>query len=177
MLTQKELKELLHYNPDTGVFTWLVSGKNRVKVGHAAGCVNSHGYVKITLQGKSYSAHRLAWLYITGDWPKQQVDHINHDKKDNSWGNMREVTPSQNSRNVRALGRGSSNYKGVSYRNDSGSWRAIIRHGGKNNYLGSFDCEHEAALVYNQAAIKHFGEHAWLNKVYNNFDVLVGEDV
>ena len=177
MLTQKELKELLHYNPETGAFTWRVSRTNRIKVGDVAG--NTHkntGYLQIRLSNKLYQGHRLAWLYMTGEWPRNLIDHVNLVTSDNRWSNLRPASKMENQRNAKPRGV-SSKYKGINLRKDNDLWRARISVGNKRIDLGSFECEHEAALVYNQAAIKYFGSYAWLNKVYSNFDVLVGEDV
>lgn len=99
ILTQARLKELLHYDPETGVWTRLVATSNSIRIGDVAGGVN-HGYVRISVDGRKYSAHRLAFLYQTGAWPSAEVDHWNLDKADNSWGNLRGATRSQNIANT-----------------------------------------------------------------------------
>ena len=175
MLTQKELKELLHYNPETGVFTWLVSEK-KVKVGHSAGYVcKTTGYVEIRLC-KKFKAHRLAWLYMTGEWPRKGIDHINGIKDDNRWVNLREATQRQNLYNKGSIKGSSSKHKGVSWCKWAKKWVVRARGPAKHLNLGYFNCEHEAALVYNQFALKHHGEYALFNQVYNHFDVEVGRD-
>ena len=80
MITQSELKNILHYNQDTGVFTWI---KNSI----VAGTVEKKGYIAIKINRKSYKAHRLAWLYIYGNFPKEQIDHLNGIKNDNCINN------------------------------------------------------------------------------------------
>ena len=175
MLTQKELKELLHYNPDTGVFTWLVS-RGRNKAGNVAGHVSkTSGYVEIRLCKKLFKAHRLAWLYMTGEWP-EITDHINLVKDDNRWVNLREATPRQNLYNKGSLKGSSSKHKGVSWDKWKKKWVVRARSPAKHLHLGYSKCEHEAALVYNQFALKHHGEYALFNQVYNHFDVEVGRD-
>ena len=176
MLTQEELKKLLHYNPETGVFTWKVKTSNRVKVGDVAGHINKTGYLQIGVSGNLYQSHRLAWLYMTGKWPKDHIDHINGIKDDNRWPNLREATHRQNQFNTVSHRNTSSKYKGVSWDKSVKKWRAKAMLDKKTRNLGVFDCEHEAALVYNQFALKHHGEYARFNQVYNHFDVEVGRD-
>ena len=95
MLDQKTLKENLEYCPDTGNFTWLVSKNNRVKAGAIASNINYYGYVRIGINGKQYGAHRLAFLWMTGEFP-DECDHINHQRSDNRWENLRSVTSAEN---------------------------------------------------------------------------------
>jgi len=93
MITQKELKELLHYNPDTGIFTRLIKTASSVQIGDVAGCKHkANGYIIINVLGIPYRAHRLAWLYMTGRWPKHQVDHDDHIRHNNKWSNLFEAT-------------------------------------------------------------------------------------
>ena len=175
MLTQKELKELLHYNPDTGVFTWRVSPSRTVKVGQVAGHTPKNtGYLQIRLSNKLYQGHRLAWLYMAGEWPRKYIDHINGVRDDNRWVNLREATQRQNAYNRGGMKGSSSNHKGVSWDKWNKKWVVKARSPTKHLNLGYFDCEHEAALVYNQFALKHHGEYALFNQVYNHFDVEVG---
>ena len=174
MLTQEKLKKLLHYNPDTGAFTWLVTRRGNRGVGSPAGCLTRLNYVYITLFGKGHRAHRLAWLYMTGNWPKNHIDHKNRVKYDNRWENLRLVTVQQNKCNVEPYH--DRKYKGVGQYRKNNRWRSSATYNKKTTHLGVFDCEHEAALVYNQFAMKHYGEYARFNQVYNHFDVEVGRD-
>jgi hypothetical protein len=176
MLTQKELKELLHYNPETGVFTWKVTKSNRAVKGSVAGRTNSRGYIKIRIQGKSYAAHRLAWLYMMGEWPKNYIDHVNGVRDDNRRSNLREATRQQNQFNRPSSKNSLCTYKGVSWNRKSKKWQVASKLNQKDKNLGHFSCEHEAGLVYNQFAMKHHGEYALFNQVYNHFDVEVGRD-
>jgi hypothetical protein len=105
-LTAERLRELLHYDPDTGDFTWRTARK-RIPAGAIAGTVE-RGFRRITIgggrHGPRYSAHRLAWLYMTGAWPNGYLDHINRDPDDNRFANLRLATNSQNQANTRGLG-------------------------------------------------------------------------
>ena len=175
MLTQKELKELLHYNPDTGVFTWLVNrGPN--KAGNVADNTTKKGYTRFLVGGSNYQSHRLAWLYMTGEWPRKGIDHINGVKDDNRWVNLREATQRQNLYNRESIKGSSSKHKGVYWAKWAKKWVVKARSPVKLLHLGYSDCEHEAGLVYNQFALKHHGEYARFNQVYNHFDVEVGRD-
>lgn len=139
ILTQEELKKLVHYEPDTGSFTWKVRSAYKVKVGDMAGGVDPHsGYRVIRINGKNYPAHRLAFLYITGSFPKQQVDHINRVRDDNRWVNLREVSPKENQMN-RSIGKNNnSEVMGVSWCRTTHKWIASITVNGKLKHLGYF---------------------------------------
>lgn len=146
-MNQQILKELLNYNPDTGVFTWANDSK-RVKTGTKAGTITNQGYVRIKILDKVYMAHRLAWLYVYGVMPSEQIDHINHDKADNRIENLREATNQQNQFNKPKSKYSKSNYKGISFHKRSNKWLAQININKVNTYLGIFDTEEEAALAY-----------------------------
>ena len=157
MLTLERLKQLLYYDPDTGIF-WWVAPLGRVAVGTVAGTVTSRGYTRIRIGGRSYGAHRLAWQFVTGAWPEQEIDHINRDRMDNRWDNLRVATTSQNhANNTRKVGK--YGFKGVSTATRS-RWLAKIRVYGRLHHLGSFDTKEEAHAAYCRAAKEHFGEFA-----------------
>jgi len=153
----ERLKELLHYNPVTGVFTWKVSRGNR-KVGSIAGRTFKGDYIQIKLDGKLYLAHRLAWLYMTGSWPSAEVDHRYLDRSDNAWDNIRLAAPSQNRCNKRAQSNNSLGVKGV-YK-DQGKYRACVTFEGKHTYLGCFTTLEEARIAYTKEVEKLHGEFA-----------------
>jgi hypothetical protein len=155
MLTQERLKELLHYDPETGVFTNRMS-RGRAKAGAIAGCLTK-GYVRICVDGRLHEAHRLAWCYVNGCWPREQIDHINCVKSDNRIANLREATNTENARNAPGHRNTKSGKKGVYP--DGGRWRAMIYN---NNliHLGCYATIDEAHAAYAAAARIHCGDFA-----------------
>ncbi len=143
-LTAEYLRSVLDYNPDTGIFTRKVSTSNRVKVGDVAGCSNGRGYLRIQVQSRDYQAHRLAWLYVNGEWPKDQLDHINRVRTDNRISNLRDVTQKQNQQNRSTNSDSTSGHPGVYWHKQSSKWRAQITHNKKNIHLGCFNTIEEA---------------------------------
>lgn len=152
-LTQHRLRELLHYDHETGVFTWLVATNGRRRVGERAGHTNPYGYVRIKVDRVLYSAHRLAWLWMTGAWPtEEQIDHRNGVRSDNRWVNLREVSRSINLQNRRTPNRKniSTGLLGVSQRNSGQGFQARIRFENKEKRLGTFptaELAHQAYLA------------------------------
>ena len=152
ILTVSRVRELLHYQPETGVFTWLFITSNRVKVGDVAGGFDAEGYRRISIDGHNYKAHRLAWLYVHGKWPVDQIDHIDCQKNNNRLCNLREATGSGNQQNQRAPGRGNtSGFLGVSWSVRAKKWKAQITVNGKKIYLGYFPAAELAHAAYLQA--------------------------
>lgn len=152
ILTQATIKELLHYDSSTGLFTWRKTKNNRLKPGDVAGSVRPNGYVNLGVAGKLYLAHRLAWLYMHGKWPSCVIDHINRDKSDNRIANLRDVTSSVNEQNKLICSRNSSGYRGVCFDPRRGKWEAKIWHHGRKQWIGYFDDAMEAATAYAKAA-------------------------
>ncbi len=150
MITQKRLKELLHYAPDTGVFTWKVSHP-RAQQGAAAGARDGYGYIVIRLDTVLYKAHRLAWLYTYGEWPAKGLDHINRIKNDNRMSNLRLADQSTNMHNIPVRSGSKSGVSGVTWRADRKKWNARIKVGYKNFNLGLFD-DMSAAIAARHAA-------------------------
>lgn len=146
-LTQERLKSLLSYDPDTGIFRWINSPTNCVKAGQVAGTPNLNGYVRIIIDKKKYYAHRLAWLYVEGKWPKDQIDHINGNRSDNRIANLREVNQKQNSENVLSRTNNTSGERGVVWLKEKKKWRVQIRHNYKSLYFGNYKNFDEAVLV------------------------------
>lgn len=166
-LTAAELREFVFYSPDRGLFTWLprpdTTSANRLfntKFAlRSAGTVSVQGYVNIQIAGKgTYRAHRLAWLYMNGEWPEGHLDHRNMDRRDNRIENLRLATRSENGANRKVYSNSKSGIKGVSPR--LGRWCAQISVRGKVKMLGLFDTKELAASAYAQAAAEHFGEFA-----------------
>jgi len=139
MLTQDNLKKLLHYSPDTGVFTWLVSSARRIKIGYIAGCIDPQGYRVISVNKRLYQAHRLAFLYMTGGFPENDTDHINGFCGDNRWCNLRSVTNAENRRNQRTPRNNTSGIMGVSRSRLMESWRVDVKDSGKQLYRSFSD--------------------------------------
>lgn len=159
-LTQARLKELLHYDPETGVFTWLVNLQGRYgRAGTVAGCQHRQ-YIKINVDAVRYYAHDLAWLYVQGEWPLLRLDHRDGVGTHNWIENLRPATQSQNIANSKLSKANSCGLKGVQWRKDRSRWRSHITVSGKRIYLGMFTTKEEAHAAYCVAAVKHFGEFA-----------------
>lgn len=152
-LTQEDLKKMLHYDENTGYFTWI-SAKNNRKPGGIAGSTDSYGYRQIYVINRLYLSHRLAFLYMIGRLPDNEVDHINGIRDDNRWANLREATKAQNACNRLFNKNNTSGYKGVSFHPSSKKWQANIRVGGKQRYLGLFNTPEFAYEAYKLAAIE-----------------------
>ena len=146
MINQKKLKEHLNYNTETGVFTRLVSSSASVKVGDVAGSL-SGGYIRIVVNGKRHLAHRLAWLYIYGYFPENDIDHKNGIKEDNRLSNLREASRSCNNQNQRVSSRNTSGYPGVYWHKTVKKWTASIRINSKNYHLGCHETPLDAGLA------------------------------
>lgn len=158
MLTASKLREVLDYDPASGVFRWRVSPTRSVPVGRVAGTPDREGYTKIRIAGRAYKAARLAVLFVTGKWPLDEVDHRNGDAGDDSWSNLREVSRAQNSMNRSMQRRNRSGFKGVCA--NKGKWQASIRVSGKAHYLGLFPTPEDAHAAYCAAAKRLHGEFA-----------------
>lgn len=152
-LTAERIRELLDYDPQTGVFTWRGTGK-------IAGTKQPRGYVVVGIERKKHYAHRLAWAHVTGRWPDQQIDHINLDRSDNRFANLRPADHSQNGANQRRRKRTTAGLKGVYYHQKNDRWVAQLVVRGEHHYLGSYECPAAASLAYQVAADSHFGEYA-----------------
>lgn len=144
------LKAVLHYEPATGVFTHIRSGR-------VAGATRPDGRIQISIKGKLYRAHRLAWLYVFGEMPAKEIDHINGNPTDNRITNLREATPIENKWNRRVVNK--IGFKGVQ-RVHPNSYMATITIHKKRTYLGCFKTPEEAHAVYSSAAKQHFGAFA-----------------
>lgn len=148
-LTLERLKQLLSYNLETGVFTWIgVTYRNKRRIGTVAGCLDPIGYVRIGVDGQKYWAHRLAWLYVHGVYPKHVIDHINRNKSDNRISNLRDVSHQTNLRNMKD-------------RNDRVLPRGVVKKrskfvagvsvNGKRVHIGTFETVEEARRAYLKA--------------------------
>lgn len=158
-LTYARLRRLLEYDPATGIFRWLVDGRNQYQnMGEVAGCLCTDGRVRIGIGGKQYLASRVAVLYMTGRWPIALVDHKNRNTADNRWRNLRQATCSQNIANSKMKNSNRLGFKGVVF--CSGSYRARIKVNYRSVHLGRFNTAEKAHAAYVAAAKKYFGDFA-----------------
>jgi hypothetical protein len=154
------LLEVCNYDPETGVFT-RKKAFHKSRAGKVMGGISVRGYLKIKIDGIMYSAGPLAWFYMTGKWPKLEIDHIDRNKTNNVFSNLREATTNQNQANAGRYGRASP-YRGV-MRVGKNKWRVVLKYDNKSRHVGVYDTRDKAALAYDQAARKQFGEFAILN--------------
>ena len=154
MLTADQLTELLDYSPDSGLFVWRVNMAKNKTAGQIAGCLCSGGYIGIRIDGRRYMAHRLAWLWMTGAWPKVQIDHKNCVKDDNRWVNLREANHSQNGANCGLRSHNKSGVRGVHWSERFKRWRAQVG----REHLGWFATKEEAVEAYRTRAKETFGD-------------------
>jgi hypothetical protein len=149
MLTQERLRELLNYDPETGLFTWRIAPCGRVKIGAEAGAVNARGYVEVGVAKKVYKAHRLAWFYTYGVWPRAMLDHRNRTRSDNRFANLREATNAQNKQNSQlARADNECGLIGVSARKNGHFVARIQIPGGTRKHLGTFTTKELANEIY-----------------------------
>lgn len=148
-LSQEGLKAVLDYNLESGLFHWRTYTSGQIRAGDVAGGLSAFGYVRVKINGKRYMAHRLAWLYIHGNWPQGDIDHINGDKTDNRIANLRDVPAVTNQQNRRAATkRNATGFLGVSARSDRQGFRAQIYVNKRQVFLGNFDTAESAHAAY-----------------------------
>jgi hypothetical protein len=158
MLTQARLKELLHYDPTTGIWTRVRCNERRDLVGKQAGSIDGSGYLHIRVDGARYKAHRLAFLYMTGAWPANEVDHRNMSRTDCKWSNLRPATRRLNQANVRVRSDNVTGIKGVT--RFKGRYQARINlANGSREFIGSFKSADDAGRAYQARARAVFGEY------------------
>ena len=156
-LTHERLLDLVHYDPETGVFTWL-EAHPPVKVGQRIGSQERSGYVRAAILGQRCFLHVVAWFYMTGEWLPGGVDHRNRRRADNRWVNLRKATRGQNQVN-RILAANEVGLRGV-YQSGKSRYRARIRCAGRVAHLGMFDTPEAAHAAYVAAAQAIYGEFA-----------------
>jgi len=157
-LTAQKTWELFNYDHLTGVFRWKRSLSNRVPVGSIAGSNQRNGYLGVKIGPKRYSLHRLAFLYMTGETPEEHIDHINHDRKDNRWANLRKADPAINSKNRSLSKTNKTGVSGVLLKKGRKHYTVRINVDGKEIGLGNFPTLEEAASVRLEAE-KKYGYH------------------
>jgi hypothetical protein len=158
--SRKRILGLLSYNAETGVFHWLKVTSNRTKIGAVAGTLCGNGYQYIRVDNKRMLSHRLAWFMFYGDWPPDQVDHINCIRSDNRISNLRLACNSENKCNEGLRTTNSSGFKGVSWDIRKKLWQATITKNYKQIHLGRFNTKALAHEAYLQAAQKLHGDFA-----------------
>lgn len=176
-ITADELRAILDYDPETGEFRWktrtpdMFHSKGRPAKtncnawngrysGAVAGYAAPDGYVHVAVNDRLYKAHRLAWLWMTGEWPESEIDHKNMVRSDNRFANLRDANKAQNRMNQRVRQDSGTGIKGVRFVNSTGNFEARIKINRIAMYLGSFSSVKEASEAYAAAAKLHFGEFA-----------------
>lgn len=155
-LTQCRLKAALYYNPLDGVFTWVTPLSQNVKTGDIAGCVNNRTKYKVLrLDNEGHLQHRLAWLYVHGEFPCGQIDHINGIRDDNRISNLRAVTAQENLKNQRMRVTNTSGFTGVNWDKKAGKWKSQIDFNKKRIYIGTFSTIIDAVAARMKANIKY----------------------
>lgn len=155
-LTAERLRKLLHYDPETGIFT-RTANRGNTKVGWVAGSLDNRGYRCVTVDGRRYKCHRLAWLYVYGVWPSGVIDHVDHNTDNNRISNLRDTTLSQNMQNMqnrRKNVNNTSGYRGVWWYPPLGKWCSKIGYQGSRKHLGYFDSPDAAYAAYLAAAAR-----------------------
>lgn len=160
-LTAAELREILCYDPETGVFTRRIQTSKRIKPGDVCKTVAANGYVIISVKARRYTAHRLAWLYVHGEWPIGMLDHVNGVRTDNRIANLRLATQHQQNGNLRIRSDNKSGFKGVCWDKRQQRWRVTLC----GKHIGQANTKEEAARLYDEAARRVFGEFARPNEV------------
>lgn len=159
LITQEYLKEILDYNPDTGIFTWKIRPSQIKHIGNIAGTLNKRGYIRINVNKKSYLAHRLVLLYMTGSWPIDMVDHKDNNKSNNCFDNLRECDNKfnkQNQNKPQKNNHSTSTMCGVTFREDSKKWRVMLRINRILINFGQYDTQEEAEKVCLENRKKYF---------------------
>lgn len=157
----EEIRAHLRYVKTTGHLWWKIRASGRV-MWRPAGSIDKNGYIGIGFGGKVFKAHHLAWLIVTGDWPRGEIDHKNLNRADNKWKNLREATRGQNQSNSRKYRNNTSGFKGVCWHKQHRKWYAQLQSNGKQVFLGLFDDPAIAAVAYAKGARRHHGEFARL---------------
>jgi len=159
ILTQARLKELLEYNPETGDFHRVVGRKGAGFAGTKAGSP-TNGYISIMIDGQNYRCHRLAWLYVHGEFPNGNLDHINRNKTDNRIANLRIASKKQNAENTGIQSNNKSGYRGVFWNSRKCKWQAQIKNNGKQFHLGFFENALDASHAYEKKAAELFTHYS-----------------
>lgn len=156
-ISHEKLKEMLTYNPETGLFTWNVQ-RMRIKAGSVAGSKERNGYIVIAIQGKYYKAHRLAYFYVNGSWPVNNIDHINRVRDDNRITNLRDATFDENRMNNSVYSNNTSGFPGVSWHKRKNKWVVRTSQLGKDRTHGAFENLIDAIACRIRSEVNVYGE-------------------
>lgn len=151
-----ELKNLICYDPSFGKFTWLINRRGYAKIGDIAGSYNFGGYIVIKIYGCQYQASQLAWFYMTGEWPEDEIDHEDGITDNNKWNNLRKAAHIQNAKNRKLNINNTTGFKGVHKRGNK--YRSKINFNGIQISLGTFDTMEDAKSAYDKAADFYYGQ-------------------
>jgi len=157
------IRKFISYDPETGVFRWIISPNGQTKVGQIAGTISATGYRRIKFSRERYSAGPLAWWFVYGEWPQTQIDHQDRDRDNNKINNLRCATGSQNMQNGVARQHNNSGFKGVYFHKHKAKWCATIGVNYRHIFLGYYDKPEDAASAYDTAARELFGEFSRIN--------------
>lgn len=152
--TLARVHQLFHYDPETGVFTNKIARNPKAPKGALAGYVNTIGYSVIQIDKQKIYAHRLAWFYVTGNWPSHEIDHINRNRSDNRLCNLRLATSTKNKHNTSFRANNTSGHRGVTWHKKRKKWQAQISVNNQHQYLGVFDSLDDAITARELAAAK-----------------------
>lgn len=161
-LSHARLRAAVTYDPNSGRFfrDYPPSRRRPYAKTREVGFSTDKGYRHILVDGRRYIAHRLAWFWMTGNWPPDQVDHIDGNKANNAWVNLRQATNSQNQANTKTRRNNRAGLKGAHYLKASGKWTSRVKVNGSRYFLGLFDTPEQAHAAYAVAAGKYFGKFA-----------------
>lgn len=159
MITQEELKNIVIYDPDTGIFKYIKQTNPRALIGRIAGTKQKDGHLYLQYKKKRYQLHQLAFLYMEGSLPNE-VDHINRISNDNRWCNLRKCTRTQNSYNSSIRSNNTSGVKGISLNKRNGKWLVRMYINGKETFIGEYVDKEEAIRINKLYRNKYHGEFA-----------------
>lgn len=159
-LTIERIRKVFNYEPETGIMRWAIRTGSRSTIGAIAGHLHNDNYWRVRVDRKLYLTHRLIWLYVYGEWPDRDIDHINMDRADNRLSNLRLATCGQNNVNSGTRNDNTSGYKGVIWHKRAKKWWARIHINGKQIDLGYFDDPKDGYAAYCKAAALYYGEFA-----------------
>lgn len=147
-ITRERLVEVVSYDPERGRLVWSGKARPGVRNGDVAGNLHPSGYRRVVIDGTAYLEHRLVWLYVKGEWPARQIDHIDRDRSNNRHTNLRDVSASKNQQNCSLLSANSSGLRGVTWHRRLKKWRAAIKHNGMSMELGVHATKELAQQAY-----------------------------